>query len=152
MKRNIYYIVLLICFYIMGMEGCSKHDTIYFEDLPAVAQSFLERYFPENKVASAEHHVEEPCYAVILDNGYEVDFYNDGRWQSINSRHAILPAELVQAILPEKMLTYLSETFPDDGISAVERSVAGYNLELATTPVVVLYFDPLGNTTADIED
>ncbi|MBR2378202.1 MAG: PepSY-like domain-containing protein [Bacteroidaceae bacterium] len=132
--------------------ACSKHDAIYFADLPAEAQAFLLKYFPDNLVAKAEQHDEEPRYEVILDNGYEIDFYGDGRWQEIDSRHAILPAELIQGVLPEKIRNFLEQEYPLAGVSAIERSAAGYNIELAATPSIELYFDPVGNVMTDWGD
>ncbi len=149
MKRLFVIFGLVFCCFFVA---CNKDDGIYFTDLPAAAQSFLEKYFPENRVVTASKHVEEPVYEVSLDNGYEIDFYSDGRWQSVDSRHAVLPVELAEALLPSNAIAYISGNFPADGISAVERSSAGYNVELATEPVVTLYFDPLGNVTENIED
>lgn len=150
MKRHIATFIILI---LMGIAftACNKHDSIYFTDLPSEAQAFIQQYFPENLVVAAERHNEEPRYEVKLDNGYEIDFYSDGRWQEIDSRHAILPAELIQGILPENIRSYIEQEYPEAGISAIERSATGYNIELATTPSVELFFDPMGNVTTDWE-
>lgn len=137
---------------VLGYTACNEHDAIYFTDLPSEAQAFLQQYFPDNLVAKAERHNSEPRYEVTLDNGYEIYFYNDGRWQEINSRQAILPAEVIQGVLPENIRQYLAENFGQDGVSAVQRSSAGYNIELATTPAVELYFDPVGNVTVSWQD
>lgn len=149
MKKLCVIFCLIFCF---SFTSCNKDDEIYFTDLPAAAQAFLERYFPENRVATASKRSEEPVYEVYLDNGYEIDFYADGRWQSVDSRHAVLPSELIKNLLPSNVIAYISGNFPADEISAVERTSAGYNVELATEPVVTLYFDPLGNVTENIED
>ena len=108
MKRHILSIaaLLIVC---IGYLSCNKHDNIYFADLPSTAQAFLQKYFPDNLVASAERHSDEPCFEVTLDNGFEIDFYSDGRWQEIESHHAILPAELVQGVLPDPRLQLLKK-------------------------------------------
>lgn len=137
---------------VIGYISCSEHDSIYFTDLPSEAQAFIQKYFPDNLVAKAERHHSEPRYEVTLDNGYEIDFYSDGLWQEIDSYHAILPADLIQGVLPENIRNYLASEFPQAGVSAVERSSAGYNIELATTPTVELYFDPTGNVTVNWDD
>lgn len=133
------------------ISACSKHDTIYFTDLPSQAQAFLQQYFPDNLVATAEKHGSEPTYEVTLDNGYEIVFYSDGRWQEIDSRNAILPSEVILGVLPETIRDYLEEQFPTAGVSAIERSEAGYNIQLATTPPTEIYFDPAGNVTVNWE-
>lgn len=148
MKKYIYLLAIIISAGV-AFFACNKHDTIYFTDLPAQAQAFLQKYFPDNLVATAERHKEEPVYDVILDNGYEIDFYSDGRWQEIDSRHAILPAELIQGVLPEKIRNYLEEQYPLAGVSAIERSSAGYNIEISATPSINIYFDPMGNVTTE---
>lgn len=148
MKKYIYYVTIIVVA-VVTLFACNKHETIYFADLPAQARAFLQKYFPENLVAGAERHNEEPRYEVILDNGYEIDFYSDGRWQEIDSRHAILPEELIQGVLPEKIRNYLEEEYPLAGVSAIERSEAGYNIEIAATPAIDLYFDPMGNVTTE---
>lgn len=132
--------------------ACNEHDVIYFDELPPAAQAFLQRYFPDNLVATAERHSEEPFFKVTLDNGFEIDFYSDGRWQEIDSRHAILPAELVQGVLPEKILNYLEQEFPLAGVSSVERSSIGYIIELDTSPSTELFFDPEGNVAIHWDD
>lgn len=129
--------------------SCSKHDVIYFTDLPSQAQAFLQKYFPENLVATAEKHGDEPTYEVTLDNGYEIDFYSDGRWQEIDSNNAILPSEVIMGVLPENIREYLEEEYPTSGVSAIERSEAGYNVQLATTPPTEIFVDPAGNITVN---
>ena len=145
------YIIISTILFLTGVVffACNKHDAIYFADLPAEAQAFLLKYFPDNLVVTAERHDEEPLCEMILDNGYEIDFYGDGRWQEIDSRHAILPAELIQGILPEKIRNYLEEEYPLAGVSAIERSSAGYNVEISATPSIDLYFYPMGNVTTE---
>ena len=92
-------------------------------------------------MASAERHDDEPLFEVTLDNGYEIDFYSDGSWQEIDSKAAILPADLIQGVLPEKIRSYLEENYPLAEVSAIERSSIGYAVKLATTPTTELYFD-----------
>lgn len=133
---------LLLC---MCCMACSDHDSVYFDDLPSAAQSFLQQYFPNNVVTQAERHKEEPRYEVTLDNGYEIDFYGDGRWQEIDSNNAVLPSQLIKGVLPDNIIYYMASEYPEFEVSAIERSAAGYNIELATTPTITLYFDPTGN-------
>ena len=144
MKRRIiaWTTLMLLC---IGWIACSEHDSVYFDDLPSEAQTFLQRYFPNNVVTQAERHKEEPRYEVTLDNGYEIDFYGDGRWQEIDSNHAVLPSDLIKGVLPDNIIYYLASEYADFEVSAIERSSAGYNIELATTPTITLYFDPTGN-------
>lgn len=151
MKRQILIIatILIVC---SGYLACNEHETIYFTDLPATAQAFLQEYFPDNLVASAERHDEEPLFEVRLDNGYEIDFYSDGRWQEIDSKAAILPAQLIQGVLPEKIRNYLEENYPLAGISCIARTSVGYVVELATTPTTELYFDLDGNIAIHWDD
>ena len=144
MKRPVWIIttLLIVC---ASYMACNKHEVIYYADLPATAQAFLQKYFPDNLVASAERHDDEPLFEVTLDNGYEIDFYSDGRWQEIDSKAAILPADLIQGVLPEKIRSYLEENYPLAEVSAIERSSVGYAVKLATTPTTELYFDLDGN-------
>lgn len=144
MKRQVWIIatIFIVC---ASYMACNKHEVIYFTDLPAAAQAFLQRYFPDNLVASAERHDDEPFFEVTLDNGYEINFYSDGGWQEIDSKAAILPADLIQGVLPEKIRSYLEENYPLAEVSAIERSSVGYAIKLATTPTTELYFDLDGN-------
>ncbi len=148
MKKHILLIVMVL---LVGMVfvTCSKHDTIYFTDLPDAAQTFLQKYFPDNVVTSAEEHKSEPRFVVMLDNGYEIYFYGDGRWQEIDSQNAILPSEVVKGVLPQTILDYLAAEHANEGVSAIERSSAGYNIKLSTVPALELYFDPTGNVLID---
>lgn len=151
MKRPILTIAALLMMCI-GYLACNKHDVIYFTDLPTAAQNFLQKYFPDNLVASAERHKDEPLFEVTLDNGYEIDFYSDGNWQEIDSKAAILPADLIQGVLPQNIRTYLEDNYPLAEVSAIERSSIGYLVKLATTPATELYFDPDGNIAVYWDD
>ena len=109
MKRQILIIatILIVC---SGYLACNEHETIYFTDLPATAQAFLQKYFPDNLVASAERHDEEPLFEVRLDNGYEIDFYSDGRWQEIDSKAAIYLHNSYRVYFPRRYATISKRT------------------------------------------
>lgn len=145
MKNSLFSFAISLFLCLFSWACTEEHDSVYFEDLPSEAQAFLQQYFPNNTVSSAERHDEEPRYEVTLDNGYEIDFYGDGRWQEIDSNHSALPSELIKSVLPQTIIDYLNSEYADFEVSAIERSSAGYNIELATTPPITLYFDPTGN-------
>ncbi len=150
MKKVIFsfLFVTLMC---IGFLACDKHESIIFTDLPSESQAFIQKYFPNVLVNEVEKYKEEPLYEVKLNNGFELSFYGDGRWQEIDGNRAILPATLIQDVLPQGILDYLAREYTNVGVTAVERSSAGYNIELSMTPTITLYFDPSGDVLIDWE-
>ena len=99
------------------------------QKLPVTAQKFLKDNFAKSKVALATHDrdVTDNDYTVVLDNGTKVEFDHAGKWESVKSRGAAIPA----AIIPVKIAKYVQKNYPAYAIEKIERKRYGFEVELS---------------------
>ena len=99
------------------------------QKLPVAAQKFLKDNFAKSKVALATHDrdVTDNDYTVVLDNGTKVEFDHAGKWESVKSATAKIPA----SIIPQGIQDYVKQNYPQSGIVKIERKRYGYEIELA---------------------
>ena len=78
--------------------SCSSDDdnddkTIPYNNLPATAQTFSQTYFADATVRQVEK--DNDSYNLYYTNGFEIDFYTNGEWKSIESSYQQFPASLL---------------------------------------------------------
>jgi hypothetical protein len=66
-------------------------------------------------------------YTVMLDNGTKIEFDGSGKWESVKSRGAALPASVV----PAKIVEYVKAHYSPYTIEKIERKRYGYEVELS---------------------
>lgn len=124
MKRFL-FIVMSIVFSL----ACEADDRlINVEQLPSAAKEFIKTYFPEEKVsvAYADDDIIRPDYTVILSNGAEIDFENDGSLEKIEYRAGI-PA----TIIPVQIVEYVKTNYPSAAIIGYEVGRREYEVKLS---------------------
>ena len=96
--------------------------------LPEAAQKFLKSNFAQSKVISATHDRDfgDNDYSVLLDNGTKIEFDATGKWESVKSKNAKIPA----GVIPVKIAGYIAEKYPSCTIEKIERKRYGYEVEL----------------------
>ncbi len=96
--------------------------------LPETAQKFLKTNFAQSTVVSATHDKDlgDNDYTVLLDNGIKIEFDASGKWESVKSKSAKIPA----GIIPVKIAGYIVEKYPSAAIEKIERKRYGYEVEL----------------------
>lgn len=110
--------------------------------LPKAAQSFLKSNFKAPvsfiKIDKTLGHVND--YEVVLTDGVEIDFDNDGSWDKIET-----PADLSvpTSIIPKVITAYVAKNFPGQNIVSIEKERRTYEVELRNG--VDLIFDRSGN-------
>lgn len=99
------------------------------QKLPVAAQKFLKDNFVKSKVAIATHDrdVTDNDYTVVLDNGTKVEFDHTGKWKSVKSRSAAIPATIV----PAKITQYVEKSYSPYTIEKIERKRYGFEVELS---------------------
>ena len=99
------------------------------QQLPKEAQTFLTANFANSKVVVAMHDkdITDNDYSVRLDDGTKIEFTSSGKWESVKSAAAKIPA----SIIPQGIQDYVKQNFPNSGIVKIERKRYGYEIELA---------------------
>jgi hypothetical protein len=96
--------------------------------LPTVARNFINQYFPQIKVSYVieDRDLFDKEYEVLLANRTEITFDSNGEWKEVDCKRAAVP----DGIVPDHILTYIRETFPEEFITQIERDRHGTEVEL----------------------
>ena len=103
---------------------------VQVNQLPAKAQTFLNTYFKDVKVALATQDTElfSKSYDVVFNTGDKVEFDKSGEWTEVRCRQTGVPA----AIVPAQIAEYVKTTYPDAQILQIERDDRGeYEVKLS---------------------
>lgn len=130
--KNLLFILGLIILPLV-LSSCNDDDDdkqIVYEQLPVVAQSFLETHFPNDQVRYIEE--DNDGYDVYLENNYEVDFDKQGDWKSIDGNYKQLPESIFALIPVNSINEYITKMYPEQFITEIEkdRSKNGYEIKL----------------------
>lgn len=123
--------VIPLCALMMGMltlSSCDDEKEIRFSGLPQAAQNFILQYFPEDEVTYVQREKDDgqKRYEVLLNNGTELEFDEDGNWTDVDCKFSRLP----ERILPERVATHLAEHYPQNTPYKVERKLGGYEVSV----------------------
>ena len=139
-NRTIVAIAMCALFAIIPtLSACADNDTpITVDKLPVQAQTFLKTYFGDKRVAYAtkDRDLMTVTYEVKYMEGAKVEFRKDGEWKDVDCQRDTVPA----AIVPQPVLTFVAEHYPDSHICKVERDRKGYEVKLSNR--LELAFDP----------
>ena len=133
MKKTIKWLpALLALFLLVAMTSCKDDDKdspITYDQLPATSKEFINTYFPDEEVVSVvlDKDNNTKVYEVILRNGFDLTFDNAGDWVSVDGP---MGATVPNGIVPQPILSYVSTNYPYDGINEIEKTKAGYEVEL----------------------
>lgn len=111
-----------------GVACASPDRPISKEQLPAMAQQFLQEFFADVEVTLA--HEDGPIvrreYDVTLSDGTHIEFSTDGRCIEVESREA-----LPQGVVPPSIETYVAKHYPSHFINRLERSRREWEVRLS---------------------
>ena len=122
-------LALLVC--LLTSTGVRADDDrpVRFDQLPAKAQAYVKKYFPQEKVALAKMEKDffDKKYEVIFANSSKVEFFKDGTWKEVDCKYSTVP----EAVIPEAILRYVKATYPDHKVVKIEKEDRGYEAKLA---------------------
>ena len=100
-----------------------------FDQLPDSAKNFVKTNFPSAKVlySSVDDDIIAPDYEVILDNGFEIQFKNDGQLESVDANLGAIP----EAIIPEAINSYIKANYPDVTYKEYEVGIRSYEVKIS---------------------
>lgn len=127
-------------FVMIAAVSCSDDDKdikITYDQLPKAAQTFLETYYNGIEPMSIDRdgkHVDTE-YDVKLSNGHDIEFAANGDWLSVEAPDG---AEIPDGIIPTAVAYYLEQNYPDYGVSGIELTTYGYEVELTDGTEIML--------------
>ncbi|MEQ8238932.1 MAG: PepSY-like domain-containing protein [Cyclobacteriaceae bacterium] len=96
-----------------------QHEILEFDELPEAAQTYMTSNYPDDeilKILSKEDSLGLPKYKVLVAEVGAIVFDADGEFVALNDRGGRGCAafdELAVADLPEAIVSYISENYPD---------------------------------------
>lgn len=124
-------VLAVVAMFVMSTMVMADNDKpVQVNQLPAKAQTFLNTYFKDVKVALATQDTElfSKSYDVVFNTGDKVEFDKSGEWTEVRCRQTGVPA----AIVPAQIAEYVKTTYPDAQILQIERDDRGeYEIKLS---------------------
>lgn len=124
-------LALLVCLLTISTGVRADDDRpVRFDQLPAKAQAYVKKYFPQEKVALAKMEKDffDKKYEVIFASSSKVEFFKDGTWKEVDCKYSAVP----EAVIPEAILRYVKATYPDHKVVKIERKTGGMRRNLPT--------------------
>lgn len=97
-------------------------------ELPAGANEFLKKHFPNEtiKVAKKDREDGEKGYEVILSNGTEVEFWKDGKWREVDGDKNPIPT----AYIDKSITDYVAKNYPNSKITHIDYGHKDVDVDL----------------------
>lgn len=118
--KKIFSILALAIATLVGLQSCEKEDVmIPAAELPSEVISFLDTHFSGIEVRSVIKDYDNSTYEfeVYLSNGTHIELSRRGEWRNVENHLAGVP----HSVIPNKILTYVAENYPDQMIIGIER-------------------------------
>ena len=128
--RNFFNVLIacMACVKLAMFSSCDDEKNIDFDELPDAAQQFIKRYYPN---ADIVHIIQDKDdgrkdYDVVLSDGTEMEFNENGEWQKVESNFSTLPS----GILPAAIESDVTARFSEARIHGVERELGGFKVKI----------------------
>lgn len=138
-------ILLVALMAVLAAVSCYARDIVSYDvaELPQAARTILSTHFANtqvNHIKIDKHTFGGKDYDVVLNNGTEIEFDNEGRLEEIDcGRNGKVPDALI--FVPVK--DYVHRTYPNDKIIKYDVKRNGYEVELRSG--LELVFNSQGN-------
>lgn len=129
MKKSVFFLAALMCMMMNSVSTFANDMIIPATQLPAAAQSFIQKTFPGQAVAYAklDRDFGKTTYEVHLNNGVELEFDKNGTWDKVDCNFSAVPANLV----PAAIANYVKTHFAGAKIVKIDKEHYGYDVELS---------------------
>lgn len=110
----------------LALPSCAYDDgtPISADRLPKESKTLLDTYFAEKTCLLVKKENRE--YEVIFKGGESIEFDSRGRWKEIDCQATVVP----DALVPEQILTFVRNNYPENRIVRIERQSRGYEIKL----------------------
>lgn len=119
----------LIASTFFSLSVSAQKTSITTAELPANAQTFLKKHFPNETPSSIikEKEVFSTEYKVQFSNATEIEFDGKGNWEEIDGNHTAIPASTI----PAKIAAYVKANYKDASVTKIDKSRWGYEVNLS---------------------
>lgn len=127
MKAQI--ILGLIASSLFSFSVHAQKTSIAITELPAKAQTFLKKHFPNETPGyiMKEKEIFSTEYKVQFPNSTEIEFDSKGDWEEIDGNHNAIPATAI----PAKIAAYVKTNYKDATVTKIDKSRWGYEVDLS---------------------
>ena len=129
MKKSVLFFAALVCMMVQTVSTFANDKVVPEEQLPAAAQSFIQKTFPGQAVsyAKVDRDFGRTTYEVCLNNGTELEFDKKGNWDKVDCKFSAVPANLIPAAIAD----YVKAHFAGNKIVKIDKERYGYDVELS---------------------
>lgn len=124
------FLIILISVFTVGVFAAyaDNDKPINVNQLPAASQQFINKYFPDSKVALAkmEKNFMNVSYDVVMTDGVKLEFDKKGEWKEVDCKYSSVP----QGIVPAQIVSKVMDLYPDATIVKIDRDSKDYEIEL----------------------
>lgn len=110
-------------FLLIGMSSNAQESIISKNELPQVAQKFIEDNFSKNTLEYVKMDKENfsTDYKIKFADGTEIEFDSKGEWMEVDGNKTNIPSGFIQ----KSILNYVKEKFPNTQIVKIEKGRFG---------------------------
>lgn len=126
---NLNFSTVLVFFLILsGFQLEAQEKNIDEWELPKTARDFITRNFSEQKIIrlTREDKGNDREYEALLDNAVKIEFDQLGYWKEVDGNNSQIPSQFI----PKKITEYVTQKYPSEKISKIEKSPVKYEVEL----------------------
>ena len=140
MKKIKNTVLALMSLMVKSMAFKANDNMVFAENLPNEVKNFVQLNFPRQSVAYAEKNVtdEGTTYEVMLNDGTEVTFNNNGAWGMVDCKIESVPASL----MPTTLKSFVASQFVETKVVRIAKMIGGYVATLSNG--IVLRLDQNG--------
>lgn len=141
MKKISMIVALAVAMAALGSCDSPDKAVVDFESLPQSAQMFVKTYYPDRGVSVVlkDKNIFDRDYEVVFSDGANIDFTSKGEWTEVEDRDM---DGVPQAILPAGIMTFVTNSHPDQVIVKISKDDRRYEVELSNR--IELEFDSNG--------
>ena len=135
-------ILVIAAALVFSLTACAdRHQLIAYNELPAIAQTFIKNFFNPSDIAfiACEKEGLHNEYNVRLNDNSELEFDHQGNVEKVDCKNSALP----EGIVPSTIVQYVTSYFPNQFI--VEYQIDHRRMQVELNNSIELTFDHNGN-------
>lgn len=125
---------------VLSVANISSSKTVFADQLPMTAKSFITNHFQGKSIAFVEEDVDSKMngYKVSLNDGTNISFNSKGEWTKIANESGHIPTDFI----PDDIYRFAFLCFPLASITMINKRATGYHVGLSNE--VVMKFNKEG--------
>jgi len=97
-------------------------------DIDPAIMEFVMTHFPQTGIFHC--YQTQHYYKVNLDDRTQLEFTHSFEWVKVDCEHSTIYTSVPERIVPERIMAYVTDNFPDETIVEIERKSYGWKIEL----------------------